>query len=180
MLWCGKSLPGSSRRIPQIAQTRRVLTMSICLRSRRDAPGTMREPNRLRLSDSYMDITKMLSELRSERGQIEEAIIVLQRSAMGGKKRRGRPPKWMTQAAPIGTEPRKRRVFSAATRKRDGSRATKAMGGAAEGGSVTLVATCKMVSSRYLPAVFFSIAEMISSESPALFSCVSESTSDFI
>jgi hypothetical protein len=65
-----------------------------------------------------MDIAKMLSELRSEREQIEEAIVVLQRLATGGGKRRGRPPKWMSQAVPVDTEPRKRRVFSAATRKK--------------------------------------------------------------
>ena len=60
----------------------------------------------------------MLSELRAEREQLDEAIIVLQRLAMGGRKRRGRPPKWMSQAAPIGPEPSKRLAFSAATRKR--------------------------------------------------------------
>ena len=37
----------------------------------------------------------MLSDLRKEREQIEEAIIVLERLAMGSSKRRGRPPAWM-------------------------------------------------------------------------------------
>ena len=37
----------------------------------------------------------MLSELRSECQQIEEAILVLQRLATGQGKRRGRPPNWM-------------------------------------------------------------------------------------
>ena len=41
-----------------------------------------------------MDILKMLAELRAEREQIDEAILVLERLARG--KRRGRPPKWMT------------------------------------------------------------------------------------
>jgi hypothetical protein len=66
-----------------------------------------------------MDITKMLLELRSERAQIEEAILALQRLASGQGKRRGRPPKWMTaSAAGDGKEKptRKRRAFSAATR----------------------------------------------------------------
>jgi hypothetical protein len=47
-----------------------------------------------------MNITKMLSELRQEREQIEEAIVVLERIAASGPRRRGRPPKWMTGAPP--------------------------------------------------------------------------------
>jgi hypothetical protein len=50
-----------------------------------------------------MDITKMLAELKTERQQVEEAIMVLERIAVGGReasrptarmttvKRRGRP-----------------------------------------------------------------------------------------
>jgi hypothetical protein len=76
-----------------------------------------------------MDLTQMLQELRSERDQLTEAIQALERLAMatGGGKRRGRPPKWMTEAqqsggatessaAPAG--PKKRRKFSAETRAR--------------------------------------------------------------
>jgi hypothetical protein len=44
-----------------------------------------------------MDVLKMLSDLRSERNQIEEAILALERLATGQGKRRGRPPKWMSQ-----------------------------------------------------------------------------------
>jgi len=44
-----------------------------------------------------VDINKMIAELRSEREQIEEAILVLERLARGQGKRRGRPPKWMTK-----------------------------------------------------------------------------------
>ena len=40
---------------------------------------------------SVMDIFKMLSELRQEREQISEAIIVLERLAARSEKRRGRP-----------------------------------------------------------------------------------------
>lgn len=48
-----------------------------------------------------MDVNKMLVELRQEREQIEEAIIILERLARGRGKRRGRPPLWMaTTAAP--------------------------------------------------------------------------------
>ena len=70
-----------------------------------------------------MDLTHMLSELRAEHQQIEEAILVLQRLAASGGKRRGRPPKWMASAELPGaaTPPspaRKRKRFSAATRKK--------------------------------------------------------------
>jgi hypothetical protein len=68
-----------------------------------------------------MDILKMLSGLRSERGQIEDAILVLERLARGEGKRRGRPPKWMAQthSRPASqAETPKRRVVSAEARKR--------------------------------------------------------------
>jgi hypothetical protein len=39
-----------------------------------------------------MNISKIIAELRSEREQIDRAIIALER--VGGK-RRGRPPQWM-------------------------------------------------------------------------------------
>ena len=45
-----------------------------------------------------MDVTKMLSDLRDEREQIEEAIITLERLAQGRGKRRGRPPAWLQEA----------------------------------------------------------------------------------
>jgi hypothetical protein len=46
-----------------------------------------------------MDIVKMLADLRAERQRLEEAVLVLERLAAGtGGKRRGRPPKWMTDA----------------------------------------------------------------------------------
>jgi hypothetical protein len=57
-----------------------------------------------------MDLTKMLVELREERAQIEEAILILERLARGRGKRRGRPPLWMTQGGNGNTEsPIKRR-----------------------------------------------------------------------
>ncbi len=43
-----------------------------------------------------MDVTKILGELKQEREQIEEAIVSLERLAMGRGRRRGRPPAWMT------------------------------------------------------------------------------------
>jgi hypothetical protein len=47
----------------------------------------------------------MLAELRSEREQIEEAIMMLERLARGRGKRRGRPPAWMSQIKRRGRRP---------------------------------------------------------------------------
>jgi hypothetical protein len=52
-----------------------------------------------------MDILKMLAELRAEREQVEEAIIVLERMAGGRGRRRGRSPKWMTGTKRKGRPP---------------------------------------------------------------------------
>jgi len=70
-----------------------------------------------------MDLAQMLSELRSQKDHIEEAILVLQRLASSGAKRRGRPPKWMSSAelpgaATMAIPQRGRKPFSAATRKK--------------------------------------------------------------
>lgn len=43
-----------------------------------------------------MDINKMLAELRAEREQVDEAVLILERLAAGRGRRRGRPPAWMT------------------------------------------------------------------------------------
>jgi hypothetical protein len=43
-----------------------------------------------------LDIKKMLAELRQEHEQLEEAILSLERLAIGGAKRRGRPPAWLS------------------------------------------------------------------------------------
>jgi hypothetical protein len=48
-----------------------------------------------------MDVLQMLADLRQEREQIEEAIVVLERLARGHGKRRGRPPAWMAAATEI-------------------------------------------------------------------------------
>ena len=52
-----------------------------------------------------MDVTKILSDLRQERDQLEEAILSLERLARGRGKRRGRPPAWMTVAKKRGRPP---------------------------------------------------------------------------
>ena len=45
-----------------------------------------------------MDINRFLEELRQEQEQLEEAILSIERLALGGAKRRGRPPAWMALA----------------------------------------------------------------------------------
>lgn len=50
----------------------------------------------------------MLDQLRAERNAIEEAILVMERIAQGGGKRRGRPPAWMQKTAPEASAPRRR------------------------------------------------------------------------
>jgi hypothetical protein len=56
-----------------------------------------------------MDLGEMLAELRQERAQIEQAIIILERLARGRGKRRGRPPAWMSAASePAATKRRGR------------------------------------------------------------------------
>jgi hypothetical protein len=55
-----------------------------------------------------MDVTKIITELRQEREQIEEAIISLERLARGRGRRRGRPPAWLAMAKkrgrPVGSK----------------------------------------------------------------------------
>jgi len=81
-----------------------------------------------------MNLINMLSELRSELQHIEEAILVVQRLAAGGAKRRGRPPKWMAEtelpgAAPGAVLKRKRKPISAGTRKKMAAAAEEVGGG---------------------------------------------------
>jgi hypothetical protein len=47
-----------------------------------------------------MDVSKILAELKAEREQIEEAIASLERLARGRGRGPGRPPNWMSDAAP--------------------------------------------------------------------------------
>ncbi len=53
---------------------------------------------RAQTCEQNMDVTKILAELKQEREQIEEAILTLERLALGRGKRRGRPPAWMAEA----------------------------------------------------------------------------------
>ena len=52
-----------------------------------------------------MDVAKILTLLRQEREQIEEAILTLERLAQGRGRRRGRPPAWMTAVKRRGRPP---------------------------------------------------------------------------
>ncbi|MCW5966473.1 MAG: hypothetical protein KIT83_20720 [Bryobacterales bacterium] len=45
-----------------------------------------------------MDIAKILAELKDERQNLDEAIVVLERLARGRGRRRGRPPSWLAAA----------------------------------------------------------------------------------
>lgn len=59
-----------------------------------------------------MDVSKILSELKDERRNIDEAIAVLERLEGGRVRRRGRPPGWLngvTAAASHGVEAPRRR-----------------------------------------------------------------------
>lgn len=66
---------------------------------------------------SKMDIFKTLADLRAERTQIEETIILLERLASGRGKRRGRPPLW--KAAISETKRRGRPPGSKSSPKRE-------------------------------------------------------------
>jgi hypothetical protein len=48
-----------------------------------------------------MNLTKMIDELRTERQNLDQAILVFERIVAGQGKRRGRPPLWMTQATQV-------------------------------------------------------------------------------
>lgn len=48
-----------------------------------------------------MDVGKILSDLKQERDQLEEAIISLERLARGRGKRRGRPPAWLADVQQV-------------------------------------------------------------------------------
>ena len=50
----------------------------------------------------------MLTELRQEREQVEEAILTLERLARGAGKRRGRPPMWLAEIRDSAQQPERR------------------------------------------------------------------------
>jgi len=48
-----------------------------------------------------MNPAKMIDELRTERQNIDQAILVLERIAAGQGRRRERPPAWMSNASQV-------------------------------------------------------------------------------
>ena len=65
-----------------------------------------------------INITQLLSDLRSERAQIEYLILALEHLGLHGTKRRGRPPKWLAQAEANAPDLKPRRTVSPAARER--------------------------------------------------------------
>jgi hypothetical protein len=47
----------------------------------------------------------MLVALRQEREQLDDAIMAIERLAVGSRKGRGRPPAWMSPAKRLGRPP---------------------------------------------------------------------------
>jgi hypothetical protein len=66
-----------------------------------------------------MDINEIIAVLHSERQNIDQAIAVLQH--VGSGKRRGRPPKWMSQGLNAKRAPayRKKKLIEGAQRTRE-------------------------------------------------------------
>ncbi|HEV8146620.1 MAG TPA: hypothetical protein VGP79_09575 [Bryobacteraceae bacterium] len=62
----------------------------------------------------------MITELRSERAAIEQALLVLERLAGSHGKRRGRPPAWLSAAksGAAGSDSGAKRTVSPEARKR--------------------------------------------------------------
>ena len=44
-----------------------------------------------------MDLHKMISELQAEKNRLDEAIQALERLSAGKIRRRGRPPRWVSE-----------------------------------------------------------------------------------
>jgi hypothetical protein len=70
-----------------------------------------------------MDVSKILSDLRQEREQLEEAILSLERLALGRGRRRGRPPSWMAVAKKRGRPPGSKNKNTSSTATKSASAA---------------------------------------------------------
>jgi hypothetical protein len=55
-----------------------------------------------------MDINKVLEELKAERDRLGLAIASLERLSAAHGKRRGRPPKWLTEITLAAAAPKRR------------------------------------------------------------------------
>ncbi len=67
-----------------------------------------------------MDIHKILSELYEERQHLDEVIAAMEGLAATGRRRRGRPPKWLAEARKNLGPTRKSQPASNAGKKRRG------------------------------------------------------------
>lgn len=66
-----------------------------------------------------MNILRMLKEMKQYHELLSESINVIERLALGGKKRRGRPPQWLsTETKVLPKSHQHRKPFSITTRKR--------------------------------------------------------------
>ena len=45
-----------------------------------------------------MEIIDMIEELRRRRANLDQSIVILERLNRGEKRRRGRPPKWLSES----------------------------------------------------------------------------------
>jgi len=96
--------PALARSIQGYSGRRRLIRIAVRCRSQfLRAPGApgLRYP-------ADMDIGKILVGLRQEHAQVTEAILSLERMAMGSGKGRGRPPKWMVATSQDVTLPKRR------------------------------------------------------------------------
>ncbi len=66
-----------------------------------------------------MDINKILDELKAEREQVEMAIVSLERLGAAQGKRRGRPPKWLSEVKAAAAAPKRRGRPPGSGKKKD-------------------------------------------------------------
>jgi hypothetical protein len=103
--------PGGERSLLQAIEQRTLGKAStergagIRMDQSRGASGRLVSREYLKRYPANMDISKMLAELRAEREQINEAILIFERLTTGRGKRRGRPPAWMTVVKRRGRPP---------------------------------------------------------------------------
>lgn len=62
----------------------------------------------------HMNLNKMIAELRAQKQALDESILILERLARSQGRRRGRPPRFLSEPEVT----RKRRPFSEETRKK--------------------------------------------------------------
>jgi hypothetical protein len=65
-----------------------------------------------------MDLDRILEEMHAERERLDVSIRAIEMFAAAGPKRRGRPPKWMTQSPVVSIPARRGRPRAATKRPR--------------------------------------------------------------